>query len=54
MCKYLKIKENNLHICEHTNTLCTLCVLGNGKTYKEAQAEEQKEVKCKRRAENGT
>ncbi len=36
MCDFAKINENNVYICEYTKSLCTLCVLGNGKTYKEA------------------
>lgn len=37
MCDYAKRNENNVLICEYTKTLCTLCVLGNRKTYEEAK-----------------
>jgi hypothetical protein len=43
MCKYVIITDNDLYICEYTNQICTLCVLGNGNTYKEAQSQDQKE-----------
>lgn len=36
MCDYAIVKEGEMTICEYTKSLCTLCVLGNGKTYKEA------------------
>ena len=37
MCKYAIFNEGKMPICEYTNTPCTLCVLGNGNTYKEAE-----------------
>lgn len=42
MCQYAIFKEGEVPMCEYTKTLCTLCVLGNGNTYKEAQAHEEK------------
>lgn len=42
MCEYQRIKENELPMCDYTKSLCTLCVLGNRKTYEEAQAHEEK------------
>ena len=42
MCKYQLIKEDgNLPECEYTKSFCTLCVLGNAKTYKEAEKAER-------------
>lgn len=44
MCKYLIVKEEGvMPECEFTKSLCTLCVLGNAKTYKEAEEAERKE-----------
>ena len=43
MCKYQTINESGIRMCEYTKKLCTLCVFGNGKTYEEAEKEEQKE-----------
>lgn len=44
MCKYQLIKEEGkMPECEFTKSLCTLCVLGNAKTYKEAEEAERKE-----------
>ena len=37
MCEYCVIPENGLPMCEHTKELCTLCVLGNRKTYEKAK-----------------
>ena len=51
MCKYLIVSENEMDICEYTKKPCTLCVLGNGNTYKEAQEKEQKEGKARTRNE---
>ena len=42
MCEYQRVKENQMPMCEYTKTWCTYCVLGNGKTYKEAEAEKVK------------
>lgn len=42
MCQYQIFKGNDLPVCEYTKTLCTLCVLGNCNTYKEAEAHEEK------------
>lgn len=36
MCEFQTINPNELPMCEYTNDICTLCVLGNSKTYKEA------------------
>ena len=40
MCEYQRFQEGNLLICEYTNELCTLCVLGNSETFKRAEADE--------------
>lgn len=37
MCEYQIIREKAPPVCEYTGKLCTLCVLGNGKTHKEAE-----------------
>ena len=39
MCEYQRINEKGTPMCEHTKNLCTLCVLGNGNIYKEAEKE---------------
>ena len=41
MCEYQRIEENKPPMCEHTKDLCTYCVLGNRKTYEEAERSEQ-------------
>lgn len=42
MCKYAIILEGDYPpVCKYTNELCTLCILGNSKTYKEAEESEQ-------------
>ena len=46
MCEYQRINPDNesaLPICIVNNKLCTLCVLGNAKTYNEAKEKEEKE-----------
>ena len=46
MCKYLRLKEEGvIPECEYTKSPCTLCVLGNAKTFKEAEEAERKEQK---------
>lgn len=46
MCKYQLIKEEGkMPECEFTKSLCTLCVFGNAKTYKEAEEAERKDQK---------
>lgn len=42
MCKYAIVNEGKMPICEYTKRMCTLCVLGNGNTYKEAEEHEGK------------
>lgn len=42
MCKYQEIIENSVPYCTYTGSACTLCVLGNGKTFMEAEEEEKK------------
>ena len=55
MCEYA-IKDNDRMImCAHTGKPCTLCVLGNGKTFMEAEksraeAEKKYEQRCKNHA----
>lgn len=36
MCEFQKWVDNQLPFCEYTNSFCTLCVMGNATTYKEA------------------
>lgn len=47
MCEYARHPMDmfGMPICEHTKELCTLCVMGNAKTYKEAKEAERKESK---------
>lgn len=40
MCEYVKFNDKELPICTYNNEICTLCALGNGKTYKEAKEKE--------------
>ncbi len=43
MCEYQRFNPNNekaLPVCSANNTLCTFCVLGNGKTYRFAKEKE--------------
>lgn len=42
MCKYAVVLEGDYPpICKYTNDVCTLCILGNSKTYEEAEKNEQ-------------
>lgn len=43
MCEYAKFPIDMLGppVCEYTKGLCTLCVMGNAKTYKEAKEAEK-------------
>lgn len=43
MCSYQRIEENKPPICEYTKDFCTLCVLGNGNTYEEAERSKKDE-----------
>lgn len=36
MCEFQKWRDNQPPLCEYTNKLCTMCVMGNAKTYKKA------------------
>ena len=48
MCEYQRINpnnENSLPICTVNNDICTLCVLGNAKTYNEAKQKEKENEK---------
>lgn len=40
MCEYVKFNDKGLPICAYNNEICTLCVLGNTKTYNEAKEKE--------------
>lgn len=45
MCEYAKFDTNSkseLPVCIVNNKLCTLCVFGEAKTYKEAKENEKK------------
>lgn len=43
MCEYAKFPIDMFGppVCEYTKGLCTLCVMGNAKTYKEAKQAEK-------------
>lgn len=44
MCEYMRINPNEKEqfpTCEINNELCTLCVMGNAKTYNEAKERER-------------
>lgn len=42
MCKYAIVLEGDYPpVCKYTNKLCTWCILGNSKTYEEAEKNEQ-------------
>ena len=46
MCEYQRINgEETLPICDVDNKICTLCVLGNAKTYNEAKKKEKENEK---------
>jgi hypothetical protein len=38
MCKYQIFFDGEIPMCEYTKKPCTICVLGNSKTYEEAEA----------------
>ena len=40
MCEYQRVEDNKPPVCEYTKDLCTFCVMGNCKTYKEATRSE--------------
>lgn len=42
MCEYMRFNDKNIPICSFRNELCTLCVKGNGNTYKKAREEAEK------------
>lgn len=42
MCPYMIVKERGLPICEPKNILCTMCVIGNMKIFKEIEDEANK------------
>ena len=48
MCEFAIYKENKAPMCEVTNKLCTLCVLGNADTYKKGVAAREGELERKR------
>lgn len=43
MCPYMIRNADELPVCEPREELCTFCVIGNEKTYKEIQQEESEE-----------
>ena len=47
MCEYARHPMDmfGMPTCEYTKELCTLCVMGNAKTYKEAKEAERKETR---------
>lgn len=42
MCPYMIVKNNELPKCEPKNVLCTMCVTGNMKMFKEIENETNK------------
>ncbi len=43
MCPYMRVKENELPRCKPKDMICTMCVMGDAKTYLEIEnAEKQK------------
>lgn len=47
MCEYQRFtEEDKFPMCEHTKGLCTLCVMGNAKTYNDAKEAERSGRKC--------
>lgn len=42
MCKYQIFPYGDMPICEYTKKTCTICVLGNNKTYEEAEKAKMK------------
>ena len=42
MCEYARFNDNGLPICLINKELCTLCVIGNSKTYNEIKEKENK------------
>lgn len=37
MCQYARFEEGKMPICDYTKQPCTLCVMGNMNTLKEAE-----------------
>lgn len=42
MCPYMRVEENKLPLCEPKNEICTMCVMGNMKTFEEIEDETNK------------
>lgn len=42
MCEYVRFNDTKLPICTFNNEICTLCVLGNAKRYKEIKDDKEK------------
>lgn len=52
MCEYVLKEDGKMLMCAYTGKPCTLCVLGNGSTFMEAEksraeAERRYERRCK-------
>lgn len=47
MCEYQKVTEGELPVCEYTGRECTLCVLGNSRTYNQAKINERNTINVK-------
>lgn len=47
MCPYMIYFECMLPICEPKNKPCTMCVIGNQKTFNEIENEKKEEMKNK-------
>ena len=45
MCEYVRFNDKEIPICTYTNEICTLCVLGNSKTYNEIKEKETENEK---------
>lgn len=41
MCSHQKLEEGKMPICGYTNKPCTLCVIGNMNTLKQAERKEK-------------
>lgn len=41
MCPYMLLTEKQIPMCKPKKELCTLCVCGNAKTYKEIKSKEK-------------
>lgn len=52
MCPYALRSEKEIMICEPRQERCTLCVMGNMKTYKEIEREKGRDIENGRRMQS--